>query len=330
MTGDGKTGNANLSDGCFLGVDGGGTKTAFVLTDRGGRELARHEGGSSYYIQIGVEGLHALLQEGVQAVLSRAGVSPKDVIFAFFGLPAHGEDSQIQPFLDVIPEALLGHRRYACGNDMICGWAGSLAGEDGINIVAGTGSIGYGERQGLSARGGGWGEIFSDEGSAYWIAVQGLNVFSRMADGRLPPGPLHDLLRRELELKTDLDLCAYVYSRATPQRDRIAALSRLVARAAAQGDEAARDVFTKAGHELAGIVDAIRRRLQYPPGELVNLSYSGGVFGSGELILEPFRQQLSTWSPDYRIVTPRYSPAIGAVIHAARLSGHRLRLPVDL
>ena len=65
MTGDGKTGTANLSDGCFLGVDGGGTKTAFVLTDRGGRELARYEGGSSYYIQIGVEGLHNLLQEGV-------------------------------------------------------------------------------------------------------------------------------------------------------------------------------------------------------------------------------------------------------------------------
>ncbi len=329
MTGGARTGRANLSDGCFLGVDGGGTKTAFVLTDRSGRELARHEGGSSYYIQIGVENLHALLQDGVHAVLEKAGASPDDVIYAFFGLPAHGEDSQIQPFLDVIPEALLGHRRYACGNDMICGWAGSLAGEDGINIVAGTGSIGYGERQGLAARGGGWGEVFSDEGSAYWIAVQGLNVFSRMADGRLPRGPLYDLLMREVGLTSDLDICAYVYSRATPSRDRIAGLSRLVARAAAQGDEAARRVFTEAGQQLATIVDAIRRRLHYPPGEAVNLSWSGGVFQSGELILQPFRQQLATWSQDYRVVTPRYSPAMGAVIHAARLSGHALRLPVD-
>ncbi|MBU1383845.1 MAG: N-acetylglucosamine kinase [Alphaproteobacteria bacterium] len=326
MTGDGKTGR---SDGCFLGVDGGGTKTAFILTDRGGRELARYEGGSSYYIQIGVEALHTLLQEGVEAVLGQAGASPDDIIFAFFGLPAHGEDSQIQPFLDVIPEALLGHRRYACGNDMICGWAGSLAGEDGINIVAGTGSIGYGERQGLSARGGGWGEVFSDEGSAYWIAVQGLNLFSRMADGRQPRGPLYDLLMRELELKTELDLCAYVYSRTTAQRDRIAALSRLVAVAATQGDEAARRIFAEAGEELAAVVDAIRRRLQYPPGEPVKLSYSGGVFASGDLILEPFRRQLSAWSPDYRLVTPRHSPAIGAVIHAARLTGHSLKLTVD-
>jgi N-acetylglucosamine kinase-like BadF-type ATPase len=322
-------GAANLSEGCFLGVDGGGTKTAFVLTDAGGRELARHEGGSSYHIQIGFESLHALLHEGVQAVLDKAGVSAKDVTFAFFGLPAHGEDSQVQPFLDVIPEAVLGHHRYACGNDMICGWAGSLGGEDGINIVAGTGSIGYGERQGLSARGGGWGEVFSDEGSAYWIAVQGLNAFSRMSDGRLPRGPLHDLMTRELDLKSDLDICAYVYAKSTSQRDRIAALSRLVARAAAQGDEAARNIFAHAGRELAAIVESIRQRLQYLPGESVNLSYSGGVFQGGELILQPFRQQLSTYSPDYRLVTPRYSPAIGAALYAARLSGHPVSLPVD-
>ncbi|WP_421729587.1 N-acetylglucosamine kinase [Brevundimonas sp.] len=321
-------GAAIRSDGYFLGVDGGGTKTAFVLTDREGRELARHEGGSSYHIQIGVESLHALLHDGVHAVLNQAGATTEDIVFAFFGLPAHGEDSQVQPFLDVTPEAVLGHRRYACGNDMICGWAGSLGGEDGINIVAGTGSIGYGERQGLSARGGGWGEVFSDEGSAYWIAVQGLNVFSRMADGRLERGPLYDLLKRELDLKSDLDICAYVYAKATAQRDRIAALSRLVARAAAQGDVAAQAVFSQAGQELAAIVDGIRRQLDYPAGEGVNLSYSGGVFQSDELILRPFRKQLSTYSPDYRIVTPRYSPAMGAAIYAARLSGHSLKLPV--
>lgn len=315
--------------GYFLGVDGGGTKTAFVLTDGEGRELARHEGGSSYHIQVGFEALHALLHEGVQAVLDKAGVSAEDVAFAFFGLPAHGEDSQVQPFLDVIPEAVLGHHRYACGNDMICGWAGSLGGEDGVNIVAGTGSIGYGERQGLSARGGGWGEVFSDEGSAYWIAVQGLNAFSRMADGRLPRGPLHDLLTTELELKSDLDLCAYVYAKATPQRDRIAALSRLVARAATQGDEVARRIFAEAGRELAAIVEAIRQRLRYEPGETVNLSYSGGVFQGGELILQPFRQQLAAYSPDYRLVKPRHSPAIGAALYAARLSARAPRPPVD-
>jgi hypothetical protein len=60
----------------------------------------------------------------------------------------------------------------AAANDAVCAWAGSLGGEDGITIVAGTSSIGYGERKGRAARAGGWGEPFSDEGSAYWIHIQ--------------------------------------------------------------------------------------------------------------------------------------------------------------
>ncbi|UDF03042.1 N-acetylglucosamine kinase [Asticcacaulis sp. AND118] len=315
--------------GYFLGVDGGGTKTAFILTDAVGQVVSRHEGGPSYYIQIGFEGLHALLHDGVEAVLAQAGAKPQDIIYAFFGLPAHGEDSSAQPFLDVIPEAVLGHHRYACGNDMICGWAGSLAGEDGINIVAGTGSIGYGEHKGLKARGGGWGETFSDEGSAYWIAVQGLNAFSRMGDGRLPRGLLYDLLMQELALKSDLDICGYVYAKAAPSRDRIAALSRLVAKAASQGDAEAKRIFAEAGRELAAIVDAIRVKLDYAPGETVNLSYSGGVFQGGELILHPFRERLTAFSPDYRLIVPRHSPALGAAFYAARLSGQPIGLPVN-
>ena len=85
---------------------------------------------------------------------------------------------------------------------MVCGWAGALAGEDGINIVAGTGSIAYGEYRGRSARAGGWGELFSDEGSAYWLAREGLRLFSRMSDGRAPRGALYGTCGATLACRT--------------------------------------------------------------------------------------------------------------------------------
>lgn len=307
--------------GLLLGVDGGGTKTEFVLIDLAGQVRARCTAGSAYYLQIGLEGLGRLLHDGVHAVLAEARAGPHDILHAFFGLPCYGEDSAVQPVLDALPAAVLGHTRYRCGNDMLCGWAGSLAGEDGINIVAGTGSIAYGERRGRAARAGGWGEVFSDEGSAYWIAIQGLNAFTRMSDGRLPRSALYDSFRRRFELAIDLDLCSRLMGEAAPSRDEIAALAGLVAEAARAGDAIALEILDRAADELAAIIDAVWRQLDFAPGEPVRLSYSGGVFRTGEGILAPLRTRLAQRPANYVLMAPKLSPSLGAALYAARLAG---------
>jgi N-acetylglucosamine kinase-like BadF-type ATPase len=311
-----------MSRALFLGVDGGGTKTHFVLVDRDGNLVASCEGPSSYHLEIGIDGLRDVLADGLAALFHQAGTDGSAIAHAFFGLPAHGEDSVAQVLLDAMPEPLLRHRRYRCGNDMVCAWAGSLGGEDGINIVAGTGSIGYGERRGKSARAGGWGEVFSDEGSAYWIAVQGLNIFTRMSDGRLPRGHLYDAFRTELDLGPDLDLCAKVMN--THTRGSIAAMSQLVDRAAQGGDVSAIRILDDAARELAAIAEAVRRALAFEPDEPAPLSYSGGVFNAGALILHPLRRHLAERSGTYQLRAPIVTPSGGAAIYAAKLSAQPL------
>jgi N-acetylglucosamine kinase-like BadF-type ATPase len=303
----------------FLGVDGGGTKTQFVLVDRDGNLVASHEGPTSDHLQVGIEGVRNVLADGLGALFRQARIDGGAVTHAFFGLPCYGEDGEAQVRLDALPEAPLGHRRYRCGNDMVCAWAGSLGGEDGINIVAGTGSIGYGERQGKSARAGGWSEVFGDEGSAYWIAVQGLNIFTRMSDGRQPKGPLYDVFRKSFGLSADLDLCGKVMQAHT--RGSIAAISQLVTHAAQDGDAHAAQIFDDAARELVLIADAVRRGLEFTPGEDVPLSYSGGVFNTGALILTPFRRHLAAQPCTFRLTTPLVAPSGGAAIYAAKLAG---------
>ena len=314
-----------MQHGLFLGVDGGGTKTEFVLIDSLGHVRGHHQAGSSYYLQTGFTGLHRVLQEGVMAALAQAQATPGDITYAFFGLPAYGEDSELESVLDNAPFAVLGHRRYTCGNDMVSGWAGSLAAGDGINIVAGTGSIGYGARGGVNARGGGWGEVFSDEGSAYWIAIQGLNAFTRMSDGRLAIGPLHHIFKSHFDIAADLDICGRLLGGGEPpSRDSLAALSQLVLRAAEAGDHEAVRIFDQAGRELAQIVAAIRTKLGYNTDQLVRLSYSGGVFRSGQLILEPLQRHLASLPGLYNLTEPVYNPGIGSALYAARLAGEPL------
>jgi len=304
----------------YLGVDGGGTKTRFALIDANGQLLAEAQLGTTYHPQVGLDGVCTVLGEGIARVLAASGRTAQDIGHAFFGLPAYGEDSQATARLRTCPAQLLGHDRYTCDNDMVCGWAGSLACADGINIVAGTGSIGYGQRQGKAARAGGWGEAFSDEGSAYWIAVRGLNAYSRMSDGRLPKGPLHAILNAHLKLDNDLDLCAHVYGGDGCARGDLAQLSQQVAEAANAGDAASLAIFHDAGRELAAIVDALRVALDFAPGEAVPVSYSGGAFNAGDLLLAPFTNALRAASPDFALHAPQHAPHYGAALYAAWLA----------
>ncbi|HEV7431887.1 MAG TPA: BadF/BadG/BcrA/BcrD ATPase family protein [Steroidobacteraceae bacterium] len=307
----------------YLGVDGGGTKTAFVLLDHHGTIRASHQGGSAFYLETGMETLRALLHEGIRSVLRSAGIGVGELSYAYFGIPVHGEDERTAE-LDRLPEPVLPRERYTCGNDMVCGWAGSLACEDGINVVAGTGSICYGEYCGRSARCGGWGELFSDEGSAYWIARNGLTLFSRMSDGRAERGPLYELVRQRLEGRADIELAAWAQAELNLGRSRFAALARLVYQAAERGDVQAGQIFERAAHELAQLVEATRRALVIPALQSVPVSYSGGVFGIGTLVSAPFTRALQATGSNYHLVAPRFSPVIGAALYAAKRSGHAM------
>ncbi|MDY7088561.1 MAG: BadF/BadG/BcrA/BcrD ATPase family protein [Actinomycetota bacterium] len=305
----------------FLGVDGGGSKTAFCLIDENGAVVAEARTASIYYLMSGIDIVAPLLADGVAQVCAAAGIRPAEIAYAFFGVPCYGEVARDVPALDAIPGGILGHDRHRCGNDMICGWAGSLGGADGINVVAGTGSIAYGENGRRQARAGGWGEVFGDEGSGYWVAVRGLAAFSRMCDGRLPRGPLAAILRRELRLADDLGVVDIVLNRWKGDRARIAALSPLVSEAAAAGDAACAAILSDAGNELAALVDAQARALVFPAGP-VPVSYSGGMFTCPP-VLTAFRAALGD---RYELRTPLFPPHLGAAIYAARLAGHHLHL----
>jgi N-acetylglucosamine kinase-like BadF-type ATPase len=311
----------------YLGVDGGGTKTALVLIDRDGAIRATHLAPGSYYLTIGVDALGTLLADAVGAILAKAGLRSDQIEYAFFGLPAYGEDTSLMGALSRLPQRCLAADAFVCGNDMICGWAGSLLCRDGISIVAGTGSIAYGERGAAAARSGGWGELFSDEGSAYWIACRGLNLFARMSDGRADRGPLYEIVKQRLGITEDLDLCGYVYSRLGGDRAQIAQLCKLVTQAANGGDDQAIAIVRQAALELALMVDAIRRRLGFSVAEPVPVSYSGGVFDhAGALLLQHFGASLHALWPRYQISVPALPPAVGAALYAAKYHGSPLSI----
>ena len=299
----------------YLGVDGGGTKTAFALIDDGGNLLADCVRGTCFYLQVGFDGFEKVLRDGIQEVLSLSGRNLSDLNFAFLGLPGYGERLEDEPRILEVVCRTLENGRFRCANDAEAGWAGSLACQAGVNVVAGTGTIGFGrDYAGKSARAGGWGDFCGDEGSAYWLGKRALSLFSKQADNRLTRTPLYDLMRDRFNLRRDLDLLSLVYDGLKDSRKDIAQLAVILYKAAHLGDPYAIDAYREAAYETSLIVRAIIGQLNFDRQHPTLVSYSGGVFSAEKWVVEPLSSYLS--DINIELIRPIFSPVIGAALYA--------------
>ena len=61
--------------GLLVGVDGGGSKTAYALCDLSGAVLARFEGDTTNYNQVGFDGVTTAISEGLAALRQTADLA---------------------------------------------------------------------------------------------------------------------------------------------------------------------------------------------------------------------------------------------------------------
>ena len=139
-----------------IGVDGGGTKTAVALAGRDGTLLAQTVLESISYREHGMDAVASRLRAGAGKVLEESGVPFHQVRCAAVGAPGYGENEQGDQALRSVVKEAFPDMRTVVVNDAQIACYGALSGRHGINIVAGTGAIAYGEDgYGASARSGG-------------------------------------------------------------------------------------------------------------------------------------------------------------------------------
>ena len=297
----------------YIGIDGGGSKTVFAISDESGKILGTALAGSAFYKQIGEEGVIDLLRNGVAEVCRFAEGDATDIASVCFGMPAWGES----PVNDkIIEEKILStfpEWNIHIVNDCEVGWAGSLELYPGINIVAGTGSIAFGKNEeGVTARCGGWSEWFGDEGSGYWLGVKCVQLFSRQSDGRDERGPLYEIVRKELNLSVDEEIIDLFEQEYLHKRDKIASLQKMLLEAANEGDVYAIDAYAQAAKELYDIVCGVKKKIFADKNCLV--SCSGGIFKTGDVIRKPFMKLLE--GDGMELTESKAEPYVGAVLLA--------------
>lgn len=302
----------------YMGIDGGGTKTAFVLANDEGTMIGEHVCEGISYKQIGIEGVVKVVSEAVASLCGEHQVEKADLSICI-GLPNYGESKTSDGKVEMLLKAALAPAKTAVVNDCEVGLAGAFGIEPGINIVAGTGSIAFGRNASREvARSGGWSESFSDEGSCRWMGMKTMEYFSKESDGRLPKGALHTLVKEHFQVEDDFDVIDIFEESYLPYRSKVASLQRVLFEAAKAGDLSAISLYEQAASELTAIILAVHGKL-WKTDEVCRISYSGGLFKTGDMILTPLKEKLSKYNME--LVQPKYQePVYGAVELAAELN----------
>jgi N-acetylglucosamine kinase-like BadF-type ATPase len=267
-----------VSTPLFAGVDGGGTKTAIVVVDADGNEIARDTTTTSNSAVIGHERAAATLRELIQTTAASCGATlPLQGIWCGLSGSDRPEDHrQLRPRLEDLAHELV------MTNDAELA-IGGLPNRVGVAIVSGTGSIAFGRNaEGTRARAGGWGHIFGDQGSGYDVARQALFAFSAEADGYGQKTSLSERFMTYWELSDPWTIINRVYDPHTTKGD-IARLSRIVVDEAAKGDEVSQRIIEHTASDLARFARAAANRLQLYPD--LSLALVGGML----IHVEPFR-----------------------------------------
>ncbi len=291
-----------------------------LLSDPDGRVLGRGAAGPSNYQAVGIQAAGTALNQAIQKAFAEAQVRPgppRAICLGLSGVDRPDDQAVIQAWVEEqwrgVPALIV--------NDAELVLAAGTPDDWGVALICGTGSIAYGRnREGSTARAGGWGYLLGDEGSGYGIGLAALRAVARASDGRGPQTLLEPAILKQWSLATPQDMIGHVYRGRVPIQE-IAVLAALVEDAAQAGDPLAGRILEEASHELALAINAVARGLEmHGP---IPCAQAGSVIVKGQMIARLFLDSATALGLQLDPVQPVTEPAQGAVRLARQIADRR-------
>ena len=290
----------------YLGIDGGGTKTAFLLADRRGQVVARLTLGACNPVDLGMEETARVLREGIRRVCGELPLSRVSVYAGIAGGITGDHRQRIRQVLEGFRFARLDN-----GSDAMNAVAAGLGNGDGVAVILGTGSVAFAREGDTLHRVGGFGYLLDDGGSGFAIGRDGVLAALKAEEGSGEATALLERLRRDCGVSRLLDAVGALY---TDGKRGLAALAPAVFETAAQGDGVAAAILRQNLQAVGALITAAAGKLTAD--RSVRVVLLGGI----ALQLEGMRGLLEPHVPARcQIEICKESPVIGAL----RLAGLR-------
>jgi len=288
----------------ILGVEGGGTKTSWVLVERTASDLRVLNQGKLPPANF------RLATPGELRVMFRE--LPKEIVRAGIFLAGCGTEEDRHSLTRLCAETWP-QAKIAVGSDRDSGLAAALGAGDGIVVNAGSGSSVTGRRDKRIENAGGWGHILGDVGGGYYLSLQALRLILREYDLHRGEVQFTSRILRALSLNNLDELVRWAQ---TADKMEVAMLAPVVFEAAAGGDARVMEIIEEGARVLCEYTEAVANRLHVLAPKVVLL---GGLFQRDSIYNHAFRRRLKKALPDARVANSERSPEFGAAWLAAEM-----------
>ena len=302
----------------YLAAEGGGSKLLTILYDDRFNILRTTRSGGTGTTFRAPEVVEAEIREVAATLIpDGCGIGALESIDYSFGIGSLGDE--LKKRCEV--KAIVNH-----GEGSVA--LSSAGGKCGIVAQAGTGSDSFMIQPDCDKVVGGWGPTVGDEGSGYSIGISVILAAIYSFDGRGEKTVLEEMLYEHLGIDRAHirdGILGMVYKSGA--RPKIAALTRIAAKAAAAGDAVALGIFEKAGHEMsAQVLASIRNYGKKWEGPIVA---SGGAWKAHPKMFETFCADIHAKYPDAEIRHPVFEPVVGCIVERLSLGENAQMTPEE-
>ncbi|MEM2930388.1 MAG: BadF/BadG/BcrA/BcrD ATPase family protein [Thermoproteota archaeon] len=297
------------------GVDGGASSTRCLAVETGSWRVAACKSGPSNILSAGPETTLLSVGEAFNGALRKLGCDEAEVaVLCLSGAWTAGRR------LEKLFKGRIRAGKILVKSDAEAAAAACLGfDEQGIIVIAGTGSVVLGVSGGLFFRAGGWGHVFNDEGGAYSVAIEALRAAFQSYDGRGSRTSLEEKAKSFFKARSMEELARRVQEMG---KERIALFAKIVKAEAEHGDMVARLIIEDAAKSLSRGVLAVARKMKLNPREELNIYLTGGMFNHHpDILVGGIRKRLSLEYGKINVRRPAYPPVVGALLIAFREAG---------
>ncbi len=286
----------------LIGIDGGGSKTAFMLTNRSKEIISELTLGRSNPNDIGIENTAALLLQGIYSLCSQAGIKQDNVAAIYAGIAGVTANDFISRISKAIsselPDSVIG-----VNHDGLNILYAAFPDRDGVAVICGTGTSCFTKKNDIMHRIGGYG-LFDLAGGGFEIGRAAISHALRSIDGRDNNSVLSELVKQ----KAGFDLIKGLGTLIASGKSNIASYAPLVYKAYLQSDGYARNILEIHTAYLAELINTASRYYN----DKYEVSLAGSI-GKDPVTMEILLPKLNQ---NARVSPLDCEPIIGAVNYA--------------